>query len=226
MATSQTIALLRKDLLTTSRRWHELASLAIVSSLIGLVVAYIVSGPLALLASQLDAPLVIVAGEVATLFIVAIAAGFIAVVREAEKGTLDGLRASPVAPESLFLAKLVYIYIVVVVLLLFYIGAAVFFSSITIILNPMFLAASLVVGLYFAAAAALTSFMIVYSEARSLLSMIVLAGLLVPFAQSADRVLAKTATGIAGPGEVLQALGMTLAFIVIATLLSRPLSEI
>jgi len=219
------MALLRKDLLTTSRRWHELASLIIISVVIGLAVAYMVSGPLAPLAEPVDASVVLASGQIIVYFIVSIAAGFIAVLREAEKGTLDGLRASPLSPEALFIAKLVYIYVLIVVLSFSYSLAAVFFSGYSII-NTRYVVLSLSVSLYFAAASSLTSFMIIYSEARSLLSMVVLSGLLVPFLQGADRALAAAAAGTSTSGQAAQILGAALAFAVIATILAKPLSEI
>ncbi len=222
----QLAALLRKDLLTTSRRWHELASLIIISVVIGLAVAYMVSGPLAPLAEPIDASVVLAAGQIIVYFIVSIAAGFIAVLREAEKGTLDGLRASPLSPEALFIAKLIYIYILIVVLSFSYSLAAVFFSGYSTIINTGYVVLSLSVSLYFAAASALTSFMIIYSEARSLLSMVVLSGLLVPFLQGADRALAAAAAGTSTSGQAAQILGASLAFAVIATILAKPLSEI
>jgi len=222
----QLAALLRKDLLSTSRRWHELASLLIISVIIGLAVAYMVSGPLAPIAEPLDASVVVATGQILVYFIVSMASGFLAVLREAEKGTLDGLRASPLSPETLFIAKLVYIYILVLILSITYTLAATFFSGYVEILNTQYLELSLATSLYFAAAAALTSFMIIYAEAKSLLSMVVLAGLLVPFLQGADRALAAAAEGTAAATQAAQLLGASLAFALIATLLAKPLSEI
>ena len=222
----QLVALLRKDVLIISRRWHELASLIIISIVIGIGVAYMISGPLAPLAERLDASVVVATGQIIVYFIVSIATGFIAVLREAEKGTLDGLRASPLSPEILFVAKLIYIYIIIVILSFAYSLATIFFSGYTSIFNTSYVVLSLSISLYFASATALTSFMIIYSEARSLLSMVVLSGLLAPFLQEADRTLAAAAAGTATGGQAAQILGAALAFAVIATILSKPLSEI
>lgn len=222
----QLAALLRKDFLETSRRWHELAALLVVSVVIGVAVAYIVSGPSSPLASGLDAGIVVAAGHVVVFFIVALAAGFLAVLREAEKGTLDGIRASPVAPEAVFVSKLVYTYVLVALLSLSYAAAVAFFGSFSGAVSPLYLAATLSMSLYFAAASALTSFMIVYSESRSLLAMVVLAGLLLPYLQGAARTLARAAVGAAVEARVAEGLAAAAAFAAIATLLSRPLAEI
>jgi len=222
----QLVAILRKDLLTISRKWHEVAALAVISVVMGLAVAYMVSGPLAPLAEPIDASVVLASSQIIVYFIVSIAAGFIAVLREAEKGTLDGLRASPVSPESLFLAKLLYIYLLIIVLSFAFIFSTIFFSGYSAVLSWDYAALSLAVSLYFASASALTSFMIIYSEARSLLSMVVLSGLLVPFLQGAGRALAAAASGVATGGQVAQILGASLGFAAIATVLARPLAEI
>ena len=222
----QLAALLRKDFLTASRRWHELASIALVSVVAGVAVAYLISGPRAAVVEEADAAAVIAAGQVVVYLIVAVSAGYLAVLREAEKGTLEGLRASPAQPEAVFVSKLVYIYVVLLALSLTYAASAAFFSGAPGTLTPGYAAAVAATGLYFAVASALTSFMIVYSESRSLLSVVVLSGLVVPYLQEADGVLAEAAQTGTAPEEVVAALGAALAFAVLAVLLSRPLSEI
>ncbi|ABM81332.1 hypothetical protein [Hyperthermus butylicus] len=219
-------ALLRKDLLSTMRRWQEPAALLIVAGVAGLASSYMVSGPAAPIAEYEDAAAVLAAGQILTMLIVSLAAGFLAVLREAEKGTLDGLRASAIPPEELFLAKLAYIYMLVASLSLAYALSTAFLASWSQLVSPAYIAMVMVVSLYFSAAAALTSFMIVYSESRSLLSIVVLAGLLTPYLQQAVQPLGYAAAGLATLGDTALLAGVAVAFTVIATLLSKPLAEI
>ena len=219
-------ALLRKDLLSTMRRWQEPAALLVVAGVAAIAASYMVTGPSAPIVEYEDAAAVLAAGQILTMLIVSLAAGFLAVLREAEKGTLDGLRASAIPPEELFLAKLAYIYTLVAGLSLAYSLACAFLASWSQLLAPTYIAAVLAVSLYFSAASALTSFMIVYSESRSLLSIVVLAGLLTPFLQQAVQPLGYAAAGLSTPGDIAVLAGIAVAFTVIATLLSKPLAEI
>jgi len=220
------LALLSKDFRVLARRPHEVLSLAIATAVMGLAIAYIVSSPVGLAASNTAVALALASGQLISLFISAVAAGFLAVLREAEKGTLDGIRSTPVLPEAVYLAKLVYTFTLTLTIALSYTLAAALLATYSHLLSPSYLAALLATSLYFAAASALTSFMIVYSEARSLLSMVVLAGLLTPFVQNAGKTLAEAATATPPPGQLVQLTLLAASFTAIATLLSKPLAEI
>jgi ABC-type transport system involved in cytochrome c biogenesis permease component len=220
------LALLLKDFKLLSRRPHEVLSLSIATAVIGLAVAYIVSSPVGLAASNTAVALTLAAGQLVSLFISAIAAGFLAVLREAEKGTLDGIRSTPVPPEAVYLAKLVYTFTLTLIIALSYTLTAGLLATYSKLFTGQYIAAVLVASLYFAAASALTSFMIVYSEARSLLAMVVLAGLLTPFVQNAGRTLAEAAIAPTPSGQLAQLAAVAASFAAIATLLSRPLAEI
>ncbi len=218
-------ALLYKDFLVLGRRWYELPSLALVSMTIGVGVSYVVSGPRALVTGYSGTAAAIVAGQLVVYFIVAVSAGFLAILREAEKGTLDALRSYPLNPETLFMSKLVYTFILISLLAFTYTASTAFFSGNPELLSLHYAAATLAVGLYFAAASALTSFMVVYVEARSLLAAVVLTGLVVPYLGSAVDALVSSLTS-PSIGVLVENLTAGLAFAVLATLLSRPLSEI
>lgn len=220
------MVLLAKDVKLLGRRVSEVLSLVIVTSVVGVAVAYLVSAPVTIPLSGDAASVVMAAGQLVSMFIAAVAAGFLAVLREAEKGTLDGIRSTPVPPEAVYLSKMLYIYALTVLISVPYTVTASAFSSSWSMMSIPYLVVLLIVALYFSAAAALTAFMIVYSEARSLLSMVVLAGLLTPFLQDAGRVLAYTAVSHTLTADTLNILAAALAFTAIATLASKPLAEI
>jgi heme exporter protein B len=207
------------------RRLQDLLALTVVAVVASIASSYMVSGPAAPLVEYEDAAIVLATGQVLTMYLVALAAGFIAVVREAERGTLEGLRSSPVHPEAVFLAKTLYIAALVLGLSLVYASATTFFSNWNL-LTPLYLAHVAVVALFLSAASALTSFMIVYSESRSLLAVTVLAGLVIPYLQQALHPLGYAAAGVADAGSLVELSAAAAAFTAVATVLSKPLAEI
>ncbi len=218
-------ALLAKDLLATARRPQDALALLVVAAVAAVAASYMVSGPAAPLAEYEDAAVVLALGHVLTMYLVAVAAGFLAVVREAERGTLDGLRSSPAAPEEVFLAKTLYILGLVLATSLAYAGLASFLSGWSL-LTPDYLALAAAASLYISSASALTAFMIVYSESRSLLAVVVLGALLAPFLQHSLHPLGYAAAGAADHASLLRLAGASAAFTAVATALSRPLAEV
>ena len=217
--------LVRKELVTLGRRVHETLSLLVVVAVVAVAVSYMVSGPAAPLRSPEDAGLTIAAGLLVTLFLTSYSAGFLLVIREAEKGTLDGLRAAPVAPEIVYAAKTLASYAVVLGLATVYTLLTAFLSSWYAMLNPYYAAYTVFLALFFSSATTLTSIMVSFSEeSRSLLAVVVLAGVAVPYMTSYSLPLAFTVQGAAV--DLAGIASSTLGFTILSALQSRPLTEI
>ncbi|GEM_PF-6108609 len=218
--------LVKKDITIMARRWQELAALAILSIGTSIPVAYLISGPQALLFETADAFTVIATGQLLEMFIIGILAGFIAVVREAEKHTLDGLRLSAIPSEVVFVAKLVFIEILMLVLSMIYIIVTAALSNTWQIVNINYIVTVVASTVYFSAASALTAFIIIYVESRGLFAAVVLAGFIIPFMQQSGPYLVEAGMGLYTVTGVIGIVGSGVFFSILATYLAKFLSEI
>ncbi len=220
------ILLVKKDIVIMARRWQELAALTILGVSTSIPVAYLISGPQALLFEDADAYTVIATGQLLEMFIIGILAGFIAIVREAEKHTLDGLRLSAIPSEIVFIAKLVFIEILMLILSITYIFVTAVLSNMWQIININYLATVVASTVYFSAASALTAFIIIYVESRGLFAAVVLAGFIIPFMQQSGPYLVEASMGLYAITGIVGIVGSGVVFSVLATYLAKFLSEI
>jgi heme exporter protein B len=173
-------------------------------------------------ASRSVEPLVALgSGMVVVPVFLAIFSAYASMVREVEKGTIDGLRLLPVGPGVVVAAKLLYIYAVTLVQAEVYLFFSVFFSGYS---PPLaWVEAWLALfTLYMAAAAGFSSAIVAYTGGRALALAVLVVVLTLPMAQVAVPVLSFLLAG--GPLAPVQAYAMALmpsAFIAIFLILAR-----
>ncbi len=212
-------AMVAKDVRVDMRRRVEASSVAVFAVAAGVLSSYIMGGVAGIspAAASVSASLVMV-----FLAVFGSLAGF---VREADRGTLDGLRLAPVGPEAVYLAKLAYTYALIAVSTLIYLAVVAIFGGLGEALSPASLAATLASCLYMAAASSLTSAILVFSEARGVLMPVMVMVLVLPFIQLAAPVMV---AAYSGAGSAAGSLALVLAstgFISVATWLSRYILE-
>ncbi len=214
------VAIIRKDILMDFRRRLEPLLVLVFSFAAGVLTAYTTR------VSPLDPGLVFAAGTLLVAVFIAVFASLSSFVREAERGTLDGLRVSPIPPEVIYIAKMVYSYVLIAVQSLVYLASAAYFSQAIDMLNLNVLLIVLVFSLYLASLSSFVSALLVYSEARAVLMPITILVLVLPYAQNASRILAEAALGIEpGISEALMLAGVAVAFTAIVLWLSRFILE-
>ena len=216
---SSVAAMVAKDVRVDMRRRVEAGSVAVFAVAAGVLVAYVMGGVAGIspAAASVAASLVMV-----FLAVFGSLSGF---VREADRGTLDGLRVAPVGPEALYLAKLVYSYVLISSATLIYLAVVALFGGLWEAVSPASLAASLASCLYMAAASSFTSAILVFSEARGVLMPVMVLVLVLPFVQLSAPVLVAAYSGGGGVGSSLVLVLASVGFISVATWLSRFILE-
>ncbi len=209
MRASSVIAILKKNLMIDVRRAVELLAAAVFSLAAAVAAAF---------ASTYSADGF--ATGVACLMLIEV---FIAVysattsfVREEEKGTLDGLKAAPIDPAALFLAELLHCYFTIIALtgvaavLLYALSNAAGLLSLPVILVLALL------GVHLAAAAALSSAIAVYVEARGIL----IPMLLLVFSAPAMIRAVDCVVGVVSFGSMVTLAGTAFGFSVVTIVLA------
>ncbi|NOZ88752.1 MAG: ABC transporter permease subunit, partial [Crenarchaeota archaeon] len=166
------------------------------------------------------------ASELLVLLFLAVFGALASFVREADRGTLDGLRSAPVPPEAVYVSKLVYTFLLMLVNVLAYSMAVAVFGGLVEAFSAPVLSAVVASSLYLAAVSSLSSAILVFSEARGVLMPVMVLVLALPYVQLAAPVLA---AGFAGGGSVLDAAGLAAAaagFVAVAAWLSRYVLEV
>ncbi|MET1101504.1 MAG: heme exporter protein CcmB [Pyrodictiaceae archaeon] len=147
-------------------------------------------------------------------------------IRESEQGTLEGLRAAPISPELLFIAKLVYSFVLIVAQELIYIVSLVFFTQIAALLSPSLIALLLFSALYLSASSSFASSLLVYSEARGVLLPVTILVLVLPFIQYSSPIVSSTLLGSPASINAIASLAaLSIGFTAIVVFLSRFIIE-
>jgi ABC-type transport system involved in cytochrome c biogenesis permease component len=212
-------AIIAKDLRVDMRRRVEAGSVAVFAVAAGVLAAYVMSG-----ASGISPGAAAVSASLVMVFL-AVFGSLSSFVREADRGTLDGLRVAPVGPEALYLAKLAYTYAVIASATLIYLVVVTLFGGLWEAVAPASLAATLASCLYMAAASSLTSAILVFSEARGVLMPVMVLVLVLPFVQLSAPVLVEVYSGVGELGPSLALALASVGFISVATWLSRFILE-
>lgn len=211
--------MLWKDLLLETRRVPEFGAALVfavsAASLIGFAAnRFAPSG----LTGTLIAGLGLVLVEV----FLAVFTAIMGFVREADKGTLEGVRSSPVEPVVVFLAKLVFTLVLLETLVAVSTGAAIFFGGTALreayMLFPLLASA----GIYLASVSAFASALSVYIEARGVLLPTLILVLSAPLIQD---VIILVEGGFYGSGSWMLAFS-GLGFMIVASWLSRYILEV
>ncbi len=168
--------ILIKDIRLEFRRKVEAGSILVFAVAAGALTAFILSAPI--LASPANT---VTVGILLTMIFLSSFASLSGFVREGEQGTLDGLRVAPLAAEALYLAKLLYSFIIILVESLVYLASTAFFSSRFDIISLPVITLVLSSTLFFAAVSSFVSALIVYTEARGILLPIVIIVLVLPY---------------------------------------------
>lgn len=216
---SSIAAMVLKDIRVDMRRRVEASSVAVFAVASGVLVSYIMGGVAGVSPSAAS-----VAASLVMVFL-AVFGSLSSFVREADRGTLDGLRVAPVGPEAVYLAKLAYSYGVIASASLIYLGVVALFGGLPEAVSPASLAATLASCLYMSAASSLTSAILVFSEARGVLMPVMVLVFVLPFVQLAAPVLAAAYSGSPAPGGPLVLVLASAGFISVATWLSRFILE-
>jgi len=218
-AAARVAAMIAKDVRVDMRRRVEAASVAVFAVAAGVLSSYIMGGVAGIspAAASVSVSLVMV-----FLAVFGSLSGF---VREADRGTLDGLRLAPVGPEAVYMAKLLYTYTMIAASSLIYLVVVAVFGGLWEALTPASLAATLASCLYMAAASSFTSAILVFSEARGVLMPVMVLVLVLPFIQLAAPVLVAAYGGSGATAGSLTLVVASVGFISVATWLSRFILE-
>ncbi|MCE4612461.1 MAG: ABC transporter permease [Desulfurococcales archaeon] len=173
-------------------------------------------------ASRSVEPLVALgSGIVVVPLFLAVFSAYASMVREAERGTIEGLRLLPVGPEVVVLAKLLYIYALTMLQAEVYFLFSVLFSGYS---PPMLWVEAWLAMfvLYISAAAGFSSAIVAYTGGRALALAVLVIVLTLPMAQVAVPVLSFVmAGGLLSPAQAYAMMIMPLAFITIFLILAR-----
>jgi len=207
--------LIWKDVACTARKPIELSGMLVFAAAAAVVVAY------AVLFTSDRAPVYAVSLFLVPAFISMFVA-FTGFIREAEEGTLDGLRVSPVGGELIFFSKLFFSLMLIGAVTAVYESLVIFFTGGDILLlNPSLQMLALSYIVYLAATASLASSMLVYSSARSILVPVVLLVLVLPAGQSYIPLYMDAMAGIMSLQPILTMWVVSLGYSLIASALSR-----
>ena len=214
------VAIVRRDILLDLRRRIEAGSMLVFSLAAGVLAAYVMKGVAGVNVAAASVALVLV------LIFLAVFGSLSSFVREADRGTLDGLRLAPIGAEIVFIAKFVYSFIMVSVQTLVFLLAMGFFAQMESVINPIVLLLALVSSMYLAAVSSFTSAILVFSEARAVLMPVMVLVLVLPYVQSAAPSIVAALTG--GVVNVMEMVWLMLAvsvFVGITVWLSRYILE-
>lgn len=208
--------LIRKDVLEEARRPHELIALIALVATLSIPTSYLISGPGSV--QPQDAPALVVIAQQASAVLVASLLGFLVVIREAERGTINALKLAPIEPETLVTSKIIVIFIFLLVLNLVFIFLTSFFSSMNFTtINYLLYIASL--SLYLASVGALASFMIIYTDVGTLLASVSIGALSIPYLYSSAPQAVDAINGLPGMSFTFPPLAMSLVSVVLGRFL-------
>ena len=208
--------LIRKDVLEEARRPHELIALIALVATLSIPTSYLISGPGSV--QPQDAPALVVIAQQASAVLVASLLGFLVVIREAERGTINALKLAPIEPETLVTSKIIVIFIFLLVLNLVFIFLTSFFSSMNFTtINSLLYIASL--SLYLASVGALASFMIIYTDVGTLLASVSIGALSIPYLYSSAPQAVDAINGLPGMSFTFPPLAMSLVSVVLGRFL-------
>lgn len=182
---AQARAILWRDLLMELRSPYELGAASAFALLTGALAGYAASR---YALDPGEQALTLAPALVIALIFLGVFTATTSFVREADKGTLDGLRAQPIPPSVIFASKLVFSLILLEILGAILVLSAWFFGSIPSSNGLWLLAVSAATGLYMAAVASLASAIAVYVEARGILMPAIIIALSAPLVQMATSI--------------------------------------
>lgn len=211
------LVLLWKDFTVEARRALELVT----TLLFSLIVASFVGFSVAKFSPDRFMGLVIGGtGIVLTQVFIAIFVAIMSFVREADRGTLTGLKLAPVTPVTLYVSKLIFTLILVEVFTVIAYGALIYFGGYT--LEPMrgSLAILLASGLYLSVVSAFTSALSIHLEAKLALIPTLVLALGAPLMQSTVTLIVMQNVKLAGLLTI-----SSLVFAMITTWLSEYILE-
>jgi heme exporter protein B len=211
------LVLLWKDFTVEARRALELVT----TLLFSLIVASFVGFSVSKFSPDRFMGLVIGGtGIVLTQAFIAIFVAIMSFVREADRGTLIGLKLAPVTPVTLYVSKLIFTLILVEVFTVIAYGALIYFGGYT--LEPMrgSLAILLASGLYLSVVSAFTSALSIHLEAKLALIPTLILALSAPLMQSTVTLIVMQNVKLAGLLTI-----SSLVFAMITTWLSEYILE-
>jgi heme exporter protein B len=211
------LVLLWKDFTVEARRALELVT----TLLFSLIVASFVGFSVSKFSPDRFVGLVIGGtGIVLTQAFIAIFVAIMSFVREADRGTLTGLKLAPVTPVTLYVSKLIFTLILVEVFTVIAYGALIYFGGYT--LEPMrgSLAILLASGLYLSVVSAFTSALSIHLEAKLALIPTLVLALSAPLMQSTVTLIVMQNVKLAGLLTI-----SSLVFAMITTWLSEYILE-
>lgn len=173
------VAIVHRDVLLDIRRRVEAGSMLVFSVSAGLLSAYVMRSAAGVNAAATSIALTLV------LVFLAVFGSLSSFVREADRGTLDGLRLAPIGAEAVFMAKFIYSMAVILLQTLVFLASMGFFAQIGSVLRLVVLLLALVSSMYLAAVSSFTSAILVFSEARAVLMPVMVLVLVLPYIQSA-----------------------------------------
>lgn len=212
-------ALIVKDFTIDMRKRVELGSSLVFSVAAGVLAAYIMGGVAG------ASPSAIALSTSLVLLFLSVYTSLSGFVREAEKGTLDGLRLAPLSPEILYLAKLVYSYTILVGNTLAYSFTLALFGGAYEAVSPYAILAILLASLYFASLSSFTSAILVFSEARGVLMPVMILVLSLPYIQVVGPTLVWIYTGLTPLHGLVTLVLTATAFLIIVLWLIRYILE-
>ncbi len=208
--------LIRKDILEEARRVHELVALMALVATLSIPTSYLISGPGSVLPQ--DAPALVVIAQQASAILVASLLGFLVVIREAERGTINALKLAPVEPETLIVSKIVVIFMFLLSLNIAFVFLTSFFSSMNFITASYFLYI-ISLSLYLASVGALASFMIIYTDVGTLLASVSIGALSIPYLYSSAPQAVDAINGLTNVSFTFPPIAMSLVSIVLGRFL-------
>jgi heme exporter protein B len=211
------LVLLWKDFTVEARRALELVTTLLFSLIVASFVGFSVSkfSPDRFMGLVMGGT-----GIVLTQAFIAIFVAIMSFVREADRGTLTGLKLAPVTPVTLYVSKLIFTLILVEVFTVIAYGALIYFGGYT--LEPMrgSLAILLASGLYLSVVSAFTSALSIHLEAKLALIPTLILALSAPLMQSTVTLIVMQNVKLAGLLTI-----SSLVFAMITTWLSEYILE-
>ncbi len=210
------IELIRKDILEEARRPHELMALVALIATLSIPTSYLISGPGSV--QPQDAPALVVIAQQATAVLVASLLGFLMVIREAERGTINALKLAPIEPETLITSKIVVMLAFLIVFNITFALLTSFFSSMNFVV-PSYLVYILSLSLYLASVGALASFMIIYTDLGTLLASVTIGALSIPYLYSSAPQAVDALNGLLNPSFTFPPIAMCLVSVALGRFL-------
>ena len=208
--------MLWKDLILEVRRPSELGAALVFALSSAALVGYVASRVLAY------SEVAIIVGLALVEVFLAIFTALMSFVRESDRGTIDGIRLSPVEPVVIYISKLAFTLMLLELLTLAFIGAALFFAGGLVVENlGLLIAIALASGLYLSSVSAFASAISIYIEARGIMLPTIILVLSLPMLQNMITVEIEASTRMI----TLLLLSGT-AFMMITSWLSRYLIEV